>query len=213
MNELHHRTDLYDRLMQATTVILIFQAVFLFAQLFNNSQTSGAMTGVLAATLAVSAVNRRLLNDPQGRHASGYVTAWRYGALIFLAAISAIVAIRTYAPQSTPQNAPTLLAMLLAALIALKGAVLGKLKPGGVLGLRLKWTCQSRLAWEMAHRLMGRVLFFGALTCLVAAPFAPAVPVFAAIGCIVLTSVASGAITARHVWRNDPERVTKNSVR
>jgi uncharacterized membrane protein len=196
----------YHSLMQVTTVILLFQAAFLLAQLFNDSPHSNSMTGVLVATIALAAVNRRLLTSSQGQHARGYVLAWRYGALAFIAVVSALVALRTYAPEAVPDGTPTVIAMLLSAMIALKGALLGKLKPGGILGLRLPWTCQSRLAWEKAHRLMGRILFFGGLIGLIAAPFVSFVVDFAVIGGIVLVSVASGTIESWLVWRSDPAR-------
>jgi uncharacterized membrane protein len=196
----------YDQLTQVTTVILSFQAVFLLAQLFNDAPHSNAMTGIFAATVALAAVNRRLLTDAQGRHARSYVIAWRYGALALVAVFSALVALRTYAPQAVPDGTPTVIAMLLSAVIALKGALLGKLKPGGVLGMRMPWTCRSRLAWEKAHRLMGRILFAGGLIGLVVAPFVSFVAVFVAIAVVVLISVTSGAIESWLVWRNDPER-------
>jgi len=196
----------YSQLAQVTTVILLFQAVFLLAQLFNDAPYSGSMTGILAATVVLAGVNRRLITDAQGRQASGYVIAWRYGALAVVAVLSALIALRTYAPRAVPDGTPTVVAMLLSALIALKGAALGKLKPGGVLGLRLPWTCQSRLAWEMAHRLMGRILFFGGLICLLATPFVSFVTVFVGLGSLILISVTSGAIESWQVWRNDPDR-------
>jgi uncharacterized membrane protein len=97
--------------------------------------------------------------------------------------------------------------MLFAAVIALKGALLGKLKPGGVLGLRLRWTRQSRLAWEQSHRLMGRILFFGGMAVLVVAPFVPAVGIMAGIAGLILVSVTAGMIKSWRVWRSDPERL------
>lgn len=208
MKETVGPTGPYDSLMQVTTVILLFQAVFLLAQLFNDAPYSSAMTGMLAATVALAAVNRRLLTDPQGRHATGYVMVWRYGALALVAVLSALVALRTYAPQAVPDGTPTVIAMLLSAVIALKGALLGKLKPGGVLGLRLPWTCRSRLAWEKAHRLMGRVLFTGGLAGLLAAPFVSFVAVFVGIAVVILIGVTAGAFESWHVWRNDPDRIT-----
>jgi immunity protein, SdpI family len=196
----------YHQVAQLTVVLLLFQAAFMLGQLFNDAPYSGSMTGMLVATVALAVVNRRLLADSQGRHASGYILAWRYGALLFIAVASALVALRTYAPQAVPNGTPTVIAMLLSAVIALKGALLGKLKPGGVLGLRLRWTCQSRLAWEKAHRLMGRILFLGGLVGLLAAPFVSFVVIFAGIGSVILIGVTSGAFEGWHVWRNDPER-------
>lgn len=206
MNRTDSSPGPFDQLQQVTTVILMFQAVFLFAQLFSDGPYSSNMTAILAATIVLSVANRRLFADPQGRHATFYLMLWRYGALALLGVLTLLVAVRAYAPDAVPNGAPTLIAMLVSAVIALKGAVLGKLKPGGVIGLRLPWTCRSRLAWEKAHRLMGRILFFGGLAGLVAAPFVPALATLFGIAALILISVTSGAITSWRVWRNDPER-------
>ncbi|MGD8809305.1 MAG: SdpI family protein, partial [Gammaproteobacteria bacterium] len=68
----------------------------------------------------------------------------------------------------------------------IQGALLGDSNPGGVPGLRLPWTCRSRLAWEKAHRLMGRVLFAGGLVGLLSAPFVSFVTVFVGIAGVIV---------------------------
>jgi len=206
MNETVQSPAPYNALAQATTVILLFQAAILFAQLFDDSPYSGAMTGLLAATVALAAVNRRLAVSSQGRHATGYVIAWRYAVLALLGVLSAVVALRIYLPEAQATGLPSVLAMLFASVIALKGALFGKLKPGGVLGLRVKWTLQSRLAWEQAHRAMGRILFVGGLIGIVVAPFVPFGAAFAWIFVVIVLGVATGLITGRRVWRADPEQ-------
>lgn len=205
MSEIGHAPGPYGRLMQATTVVLLFQAVFVIAQVLDDAPYSSSMTAILAATLAQLAVSRRLAGDSQRHRARGYVMAWRYGVLVLLGMLTVVVAVRAYAPEATPRETPTLIAMLLSAVLALKGALLGKLKPG-LLGLRLPWTCRSRLAWEKAHRLMGRVLFFGGLIGLVSAPFVPFFATVIGLAALVATGVAAGAIESWRVWRNDPER-------
>lgn len=207
MNDTQSSSATYRTLQQATSLILVFQAVFLFAQLFNDRPTSSSMVAILAATLALAGANRRLSIDPQGQHATGYLAAWRCGALVLFGALTILVALRTYSPAATPAAAPNIVAMLLSAFIALKGAVFGKLKPGGVLGLRIPWTCRSRLAWEKAHRLMGRILFFGGLTTLVASPFVSFPVAALTLGALILTAVTAGVVTSWRVWRTDPERV------
>ncbi len=199
-------TASFGLLLQATTVVLLFQAVFMLAQIFDDGRNSSAMTGVFAATVLQLALTRRLSADSQGRHTTFYITLWRYAALTLLAVITLVVVFDTYAPAAVPKEVPTSIAMLVPAVIALKGAVLGKLKPNGILGLRLRWTRQSRLAWEQAHRLMGRILFFGGLIGLAAAPFVPVLATFAGIAALVLIGITAGAIKSRRVWQSDPER-------
>lgn len=207
MNQTDCSPESYSPLHRITTVIVLFQAVFLFAQLFNEDQNSNPMVAILAATVAISAVNRRFFASSQGRQAAFYVSMWRYGVLALLGALSVLVALRAYAPDVMPDKMPTLVAMLVSSVIALKGAALGKLKPGGVLGLRLPWTCRSRLAWEKAHRLLGRILFSGGLIVLAASPFVPFAAALAAIAIVVVAGVTTAAIESWRVWRNDPERL------
>jgi uncharacterized membrane protein len=206
MNQAESPATPFSLLRQATAVVLLFQAVFLLTQLFNDGGNSSAMTGIFAATLVQLALTRRLSADPPGHHATFYVVLWRYGALTLLGVITVVVAFDTYAPAALPKEVPTSIAMLVPAVIALKGAVLGKLKPGGILGLRLRWTRQSRLAWDQAHRLMGRILFCGGLAGLVAAPFVPVLAMLAGIAALVLIGVTAGTIKSWRVWQNDPER-------
>ena len=207
MNKTGFVPEPYQQLQQLTTVVLLFQAVFLLAQLFNDGPHANSMVAIFAATIVLSATNRRLFADPHGRHAGFYVALLRYGVLTLLGVLTVLVALRAYAPDAVPNGTPTLIAMLLATVIALKGALLGKLRPGGVLGLRLPWTRRSRLAWEKAHRLMGRILFFGGSITLVASPFVHYAVAFMAISGIVIVGVTAAAIESWRVWRNDPERM------
>lgn len=105
-----------------------------------------------------------------------------------------------------PDFVPRALFALLWSIIALKGAGIGKSKPGGPFGLRVSWTLQSRLAWDTAHRMLGRVLFFGGIVglaaSLVAAPLTSAVMWFLT----VALAVASALFESRRAWRFDPDR-------
>jgi uncharacterized membrane protein len=207
MNQAESPSSSFSLLQQATTVLLVFQAMLLLARLFADGENSGAMTGILAATLLQLVLTRRLSAEPQGPHATSYVVLWRYAALALFALMTIALAIDTYAPETpVPDGLPTWVAMLMAAMIALKGAVLGKLKPNRIFGLRLRWTRESRLAWELAHRLMGRILFFGGLLGLVVAPFVPFLATLAGIVALISIGVTAGAIESRRVWQGDPER-------
>jgi hypothetical protein len=208
MSQAGSTSDAFNLLRQATTVLLLFQGVFLLTQIFSAGASSGGMSAILGATLLQLGFARRLSADPPEGRATAYVVLWRYGALTLLAVITLVQAFDTYAPDAVPNGLPTLIAMLISALIALKGAVLGKLKPNRVVGLRLRWTRQSRLAWDLAHRLMGRILFFGGLIGLVAAPFVPMLATFAGIALVVLIGITSGTIKSWRVWQRDPERIS-----
>jgi uncharacterized membrane protein len=93
--------------------------------------------------------------------------------------------------------------------IALKGAAMGKLKPGGAIGLRVRWALNSRLAWERAHRTLGRILFwFG----LIGLAVSLVIPPMVSIGlwyATVLSGVTLALVEARQAWRADPELLAK----
>ena len=87
-----------------------------------------------------------------------------------------------------------------------EGAGIGKLKPGSAMGLCVPWTKQSRLAWDRAHRTLGRVLFWGGLiglaTSLVVNPLVTVALWFITVALAVSTALFESWRT----WRIDPER-------
>ena len=74
------------------------------------------------------------------------------------------------------------------------------------MGLRVRWTLQSRLAWDRAHRALGRVLFWGGLaglgTCLLIPPLASAALWLGTVGLAVTLALVEG----RQSWRLDADR-------
>jgi uncharacterized membrane protein len=96
--------------------------------------------------------------------------------------------------------------VLLWVVICLKGAAVGKLKPGGLLGLRVYWTLRSHLAWDRAHRTLGRILFWGGLLGLTASPAVSRPTSVALLALVVATGVTVALAESRQVWRSDPER-------
>jgi hypothetical protein len=86
------------------------------------------------------------------------------------------------------------------------GAVLGRVPPNIIAGVRTPWTFKSRLAWDRSNRLAGRLMFWLGLAALIAAPLAPQ-----PMGLTVLTVAAVLAavwsiVESWRVWRTDPDR-------
>lgn len=195
-------TPPFEFLDKAACVLLFLQAALLFFNVFVSDEDGNGLTGVLVATLVFLVINRRYVRNPvQG--GGLWVGAWRMGVLVLLAAITLVVEASFATPQTTANVAPTVIAMLLWAVIALKGAAVGKLKPGGPLGLRVGWTCSSRLAWERAHRTLGRVLFFAGLAGLACSPFMPFFVNFAAVAAVVVSGVSLALLEAYRAWREE----------
>lgn len=92
------------------------------------------------------------------------------------------------------------------ALLAATGALLGRVAPNPIVGVRTPWSYKSRLAWERSNRLAGRLLFWIGLVAMIASPFAPQpFGVLALIGSVFI-AVLWSAVESWRVWRDDPDR-------
>jgi uncharacterized membrane protein len=72
--------------------------------------------------------------------------------------------------------------------------------------LRVYWTTHSRLAWERAHRVLGRVLFWGGLVGLAASFVMPWLASIALFVANIALAVALALVESWRTWRNDPDR-------
>lgn len=86
------------------------------------------------------------------------------------------------------------------------GEALGRAKPNALAGIRSYFTLTSRLAWDKANRLGGRLFFWIGLVGLLATPFAPQPHgMIALVAAVILTAVLC-YVEAWRVWKSDPER-------
>jgi uncharacterized membrane protein len=91
-------------------------------------------------------------------------------------------------------------------LMIIIGAVLGRVPPNPVVGVRTPWNYKSRLAWDRSNRLAGRLFFWLGLAGLISVPFAPgsiSLPIFVA---AILLAAAWSVFESWRVWRTDPDR-------
>jgi len=87
------------------------------------------------------------------------------------------------------------------------GALIGKVPPNIFVGLRTPWARRSRLAWDHANRLAGKLLLItgvAGLACVLCGRSAAAIVLLGTGG--VMSAVA-GACRSFRVWRTDPDRV------
>ena len=201
----------FDIVEKAGFVLLALQGA-IFAAMWNELGFDRATTDkfpiLIMCTTMVIAAQRKLAARPPNSGAGRWIVASRMAGLAMLAVVTLTVGVYGLVPEAAP--APPLvlrgLFVLMWATVALKGAGVGKLKPGSAVGLRVPWTMQSRVAWDRAHRALGRVLFWGGLiglaTCLV-------VPLFTSIAMwfgTVALAVAAALMESRRTWRLDPDR-------
>lgn len=176
---------------------------------FDRATDEFPLVFVMVTAIFIAA-QRRLIANPPNRGASGWIFASRAAVLATLALATLAVGFERLAPDAAPSPAamPAGLFVLLWAAIALKGAGVGKLKPGGAMGLRVPWTMQSRLAWDRAHRVLGRVLFWGGLAGLASSLAVPPLTSIAMWVGTVALAVTAALIESWRTWRLDPQRGT-----
>jgi uncharacterized membrane protein len=200
----------FDFLEQAALVVLVLQFA-LFAKMWSDlglDRAADNFPALMLGTALFVVAQRRIAAQPPSLGAAGWMLASRAAALAMLALGTLAIGIKRLAPDAAPE--PALVAggvfALMWTVIALKGAGVGKLKPGSAAGLRVRWTLQSRLAWDRAHRVLGRVLFFGGLVGLLTSF---AVPPLISVAMWVSTigfAVGSALFESWRTWRLDSGR-------
>ena len=208
MTDTAHRD--FELLEKASFVVLALQ-VAIFGELWRTSGFDRASDGypiVLMSTALFVAAQRRLAARPPNRGAARWLFASRAAVLAMLTLATLAIGFYRLVPEAAPAPAlvPRTLFALLWVIIALKGAAMGKLKPGSAMGLRVSWTRQSRLAWDRAHRALGRILFWGGLIGLATSLVVPPVTSMAMWAATVALAVTAALIESWRTWRLDPAR-------
>jgi uncharacterized membrane protein len=194
-------------------VLLALQAALIVARVSNSGADAllGAPLAVMAATLVLAVSNRRLAADPHVSALTGWLLALRgVTALVLVAATGALIFDR-YVSATAPDEFARGVCALLWLVLTIKGALVGKLKPNGVIGLRVPWTLDSRLAWDKAHRTLGRALFWFGLAGLASSLSIPPTISMALIFAAVVIAATLALIEARSAWRSDPERSLRSA--
>lgn len=109
-------------------------------------------------------------------------------------------------PVFAPDQAGKLGGAFLCLILAVVGALLGKVPPNALIGVRTPWSLTSRLAWDRSNRLAGRLFFWGGLVGLPLTLLLP--PAMAMSGVITATLLIAVLVVFEswRVWRADPDR-------
>ena len=109
-------------------------------------------------------------------------------------------------PVFSPDQAGKLGGAFLCLILTIAGALLGKVPPNALIGVRTPWSLTSRLAWDRSNRLAGRLFFWGGL---VGLPITLLLPPQIAMGGVTTTVLLIGVYVvfeSWRVWRSDPDR-------
>src|SRR5688500_6626254 len=197
-----------DFLGKAALVLLTFQFGGL-AHMMVVQGLDGPPNGylyIVMFTALFAATQRRLARSQVARGAVAWFTASRAAVFAVLAIASALVVFDALAIPPAREVTITAIAAAMWAAIALKGAAAGRFRPGGYLGLRVYWTTHSRRASDRAHRVLGRVLFWGGLVGLAASFVMPWPASFALLFVTVAGAVSLALLESWRSWRHDPDR-------
>jgi uncharacterized membrane protein len=199
---------LFDFISRAALVVLAIQLGVLAHMVFvqgRDDPPTGYLVMVMCTALFANAQRRRGAGNLNAG-AAFWVFASRIALLAMLVIGSLVIGFRAMVPSDlAPMITPALFALMWAA-IALKGAAAGKFTPGGRMGLCVYWTTHSRLAWDKAHRMLGRVLFWGGLAGLVLNFVVPPLTSLSLWGAVVAGALTLALIESWRAWRMDPDR-------
>lgn len=208
MTEKAHRE--FDRLAKAGLVLVALQLA-IFAKMSADlgfDRASDNFPILVMSTALFVVTQRRLVARPPNRGAARWLFTSRVAMLSLLTLGTLAIGFYRLVPDAAPPPDLTVrgLFSVMWAIIALKGAGMGKLKPGSAIGLCVSWTKQSRLAWDKGHRTLGRVLFWGGLIGLSASLIVAPLTSIAMWFSTVALAVTLALFESWRTWRLDPDR-------
>jgi uncharacterized membrane protein len=163
-----------------------------------------------AATLMITLMLRLNLFTG-GLGSSPRTNAVARGLIVAIGAmVTALLASLAFAHGDSlnQQRLPLIFVWLIFVII---GAFVGKASPNAFVGVRVYWALRSRLAWDKANRLLGRIFFFGGLIGVLAMPFVDLDHDMVFVMAWLLIVAGGGGVLAIieswRVWRADPERI------
>lgn len=105
-----------------------------------------------------------------------------------------------------PDQAGRLGGAFLCLILAGVGAMMGKVPPNALIGVRTPWSLSSRLAWDRSNRLAGRLFFWGGIIGLPGTLTLPPAIAMSSVTTAVLLIAVYVVFESWRVWRSDPDR-------
>jgi uncharacterized membrane protein len=155
----------------------------------------------LAGGLAMDALARR-----RGAENPASLAEARGLLMLVTSLACGLIAALAFQLIAAPDGGGSGMMAIVAGLLTATGAYLGKVGPNPLIGIRTPWTFASRLAWDKANRLAGRLLFWGGLVALASTPFAAQPAGFQVLLAGAIAIAAIVVFESWRVWRTDPDR-------
>ncbi|MBX3479585.1 MAG: SdpI family protein [Caulobacter sp.] len=128
------------------------------------------------------------------------------GVCLAIMGLLTLLPLTLASPSFDPAMGGQLAGAVICVVLGLVGAVMGKVPPNALVGVRTPWSLNSRLAWDRSNRLAGRLFFWGGLLALPVMPFLSSHQAVSAVAFGALLIGAISVFESWRVWRADPDR-------
>lgn len=172
----------------------------------NRGEAAGAIlitAGITAACAAFMAFSLRK-DNPDAARRRGLTLGM--GITLAVTGAVALLPFVLATPVFSAEQAGKLGGAFLCLILAIVGALLGKVPPNALIGVRTPWSLTSRLAWDRSNRLAGRLFFWGGLIGLPITFLLPPQVAMASVTTAVLLIAVYVVFESYRVWRTDPDR-------
>ena len=176
------------------------------ADRFGDRREPAALAAAMALLSLFGAAGMRTLSRRRDSPDDSGLRAAKRVLLGVTSMICALMAALGFGLVSADETAPIGIMACLGALLFVSGNYLGKVGPNALVGVRTPWTYASRLAWDKANRLAGRLFFWCGLVAFAAAPIAPQPTGLQVTVTAVVIIAAAAVFESWRVWRIDPDR-------
>ena len=180
---------------------------------WGDRREAGVLLGVIGvisglAYLLVAWIVRRKPLTVAARRGLWFAQLILVLMIVMLAALFGAIIFGRFQPGDDATPIARLVGAFLSGILLVTGALVGKTTPNPLIGVRVYWTLTSRLAWDKANRLLGRLWVAIGLISLPANLLAPQpIGVIVTIGALIAAAVVA-IIESWRVWLADPDRRT-----
>ena len=158
------------------------------------------MTALIAAAIAVSLRTSR----PDAARKRGLTIGMGLilAVMLVVSVLPAVLAVSALEPTDSGRLAGAVICLVL----VISGAVLGKVPPNALVGVRTPWSLSSRLSWDRSNRLAGRLFFWGGLIGLPITLLLPPTVALTSVTTATLLIAAYVVFESWRIWKSDPDR-------
>ena len=177
-----------------------------------GSKAEGLLAMPIVALLTYAVLRWLPRLDPARANYAAFGAAYstiRVAVMLVFAAIHAALLLPLI---GIPVDQAMAIRVIVGALLIALGAVLGKIRPNWLVGVRTPWTLASKQSWVRSHRLAGWVFILSGVTWIGSAGIEGVRGILLALG-VTGVGLIWTIVYSYLVWRRDPDRFPAISTR